>query len=147
MEVLKGTNTLHVMKRCKSSTRDKKRCKRPCLDGIDSCWAHASDCPICLEKVGVGDDTSKLGCGHVYHAGCIYKWLDQDSRCPMCRQETRSVVINYEEDLDFSAHEPQMMHILRTLRNGNRIGGEVWLRRSYTFYNEAGELVATLDTN
>lgn len=135
------------MKRCTALTLSNKRCKRPCLDSIDSCWNHAASCPICLEKVGVGDETSKLACGHYYHAGCIYKWLDRDSRCPICRQETRSVVINYEEHIDFQEHEGQILHILRTLRNEQRIGNEVWLRRAYTFFNESGELVATLDAN
>ena len=135
------------MKRCTALTHESKRCKRPCLDSLDVCWSHTSNCPICLEKVGVGDDTSKLACGHLYHASCIYKWLDRDSRCPLCRHETRSVVINYEENIDFQEHEPQILHILRTLRNDQRIGHEVWLRRAYTFYNDAGELVATLEAN
>lgn len=29
----------------------------------------------------------KLRCNHVFHPECIYKWLDINKRCPMCREE------------------------------------------------------------
>jgi hypothetical protein len=66
----------------------------------------------------------------------------------MCRADTRrehtSITINYEDEQELPP-EPEMLHILRGLRRENRIGGEVWIRRAYTFFNERNELVATMD--
>jgi hypothetical protein len=136
------------MNRCTAKTSSSKRCKRHSLGTTDKCWNHADSCPVCLEKIGLGDDTSKLQCGHAFHASCIYKWLDRDTRCPMCRADTRrehtSITINYEDEQELPP-EPEMLHILRGLRRENRIGGEVWIRRAYTFFNERNELVATMD--
>lgn len=41
-------------------------------------------CAICMEPTG---DRLKLECGHKYCAGCLLRWLDEASTCPMCRKE------------------------------------------------------------
>lgn len=65
---------------------DIENCKRTYLDPIlKLCIKHSDQCPICLVKLGVGDDTSILKCGHAFHACCIYKWFDNKVNCPMCR--------------------------------------------------------------
>lgn len=61
-------------------------CKRTASDSIlKVCSRHSDHCPICLVKLGIGDDTARLNCGHTFHACCIYKWFDNKVNCPMCR--------------------------------------------------------------
>ncbi|MFS8016735.1 putative transcription factor C2H2 family [Helianthus anomalus] len=44
------------------------------------------NCAICLEEYVDGDEIRVLPqCGHVFHIGCIDKWLDSHSSCPSCR--------------------------------------------------------------
>lgn len=135
------------MDRCTGLTAKNCRCKRPALFGTTKCWTHAETCPVCLDKVGVGDDTSTLRCGHEFHAGCIYKWLERDTRCPMCREDTREKVtltIHYNSDEDLPS-EDLMNHTIRSLIRENRIQTDVWIRRPYVFTNEVGENVAIVD--
>ncbi|CAL5046096.1 unnamed protein product [Urochloa decumbens] len=46
-------------------------------------WAQ---CAICLGLVRVGEAVRRLpACGHLFHAGCIDKWLRAHATCPLCR--------------------------------------------------------------
>jgi hypothetical protein len=50
------------------------------------------ECPICLEEMGADttDDNNEpliTGCGHVFCAECIERVVEEQQRCPMCRQE------------------------------------------------------------
>lgn len=49
--------------------------------------ASAENCTICLEELGNGVEATQLACSHVYHDGCIGRWLETNSRCPLCRCE------------------------------------------------------------
>lgn len=64
----------------------------------DFCFNHSEPCPICFGKLGQDDETSKLKCGHQYHATCIYKWLDRAVTCPVCRTPVRDRTIEVEHD-------------------------------------------------
>ena len=44
-------------------------------------------CAVCLEPMKIGDDVCTLQCAHTFHKGCIERWAQQKSTCPMCRQE------------------------------------------------------------
>ncbi|KAL5481046.1 RNF4 [Sanghuangporus weigelae] len=41
------------------------------------------ECSLCLENE---KDVSSLPCGHIFGTACIYKTLDSDPRCPLCRR-------------------------------------------------------------
>jgi len=42
-------------------------------------------CTICLDDLD--DNIVKLkGCGHLYHSGCIGKWLNHNTYCPVCNR-------------------------------------------------------------
>ncbi|GAB4847642.1 hypothetical protein Ancab_026703 [Ancistrocladus abbreviatus] len=44
-------------------------------------------CAICLSEFVDGDDIRILPlCGHVFHVGCIDRWLRSHASCPYCRQ-------------------------------------------------------------
>lgn len=132
---------------CKAHTLGGLRCKNSAMLGTDKCWVHADTCSICLDKVGVGDDTSRLECGHSYHSSCIYKWLERDSRCPMCRKDTRervNMTLYYDNEEDIEP-EGEILERMRQLNQAGLVGDEVWIRRGLIFYNADGELVAAFD--
>jgi RING-H2 zinc finger protein RHA1 len=45
------------------------------------------DCSVCLCGVGGADEVRRLpNCRHVFHRGCIDRWMAHDQRtCPLCR--------------------------------------------------------------
>ena len=43
-------------------------------------------CSICLESFTSISDISTTPCGHVFHTGCITKWLTENSNCSHCRK-------------------------------------------------------------
>jgi hypothetical protein len=46
-------------------------------------WAQ---CAICLGLVRAGEAVRRLpACGHLFHAGCVDKWLRAHATCPLCR--------------------------------------------------------------
>uniref|UniRef100_A0A0E0LCB2 RING-type E3 ubiquitin transferase n=1 Tax=Oryza punctata TaxID=4537 RepID=A0A0E0LCB2_ORYPU len=46
------------------------------------------ECAVCLGAVRDGEMVRRLpACGHVYHAGCIDRWLAAHRTCPLCRRE------------------------------------------------------------
>lgn len=42
-------------------------------------------CSICLDNFVI-NKVLKLECNHFFHKDCIYKWLNVDLRCPLCRK-------------------------------------------------------------
>ncbi|KAH6825174.1 hypothetical protein C2S53_008720 [Perilla frutescens var. hirtella] len=49
-----------------------------------------SCCSICLEELGGGGgggEVLRMPCLHVFHGGCIKKWLRRSHYCPLCRYE------------------------------------------------------------
>ena len=48
--------------------------------------AEAEEFTICLTPPRVGEMVCRLpACGHLFHAGCIDRWLHQHATCPLCR--------------------------------------------------------------
>ncbi|KAH0461814.1 hypothetical protein IEQ34_009389 [Dendrobium chrysotoxum] len=42
-------------------------------------------CTICQEDINVKEEIATLCCSHIYHAGCIEKWLMIKNECAVCR--------------------------------------------------------------
>ncbi|XP_060203089.1 uncharacterized protein LOC132631537 [Lycium barbarum] len=42
-------------------------------------------CVICMEKMEVGSEATKMPCSHVYHGNCLKNWLGVKRVCPICR--------------------------------------------------------------
>ncbi|XP_006343135.1 E3 ubiquitin-protein ligase RNF181-like [Solanum tuberosum] len=47
-------------------------------------------CVICMEKMEVGSEATKMPCSHVYHENCLMNWLGVKRVCPTCRFELPS---------------------------------------------------------
>ncbi|KAH6825175.1 hypothetical protein C2S53_008721 [Perilla frutescens var. hirtella] len=48
----------------------------------------STSCCICLEELsGGGGGAVRMPCFHVFHGGCIEKWLRRSHYCPLCRYE------------------------------------------------------------
>jgi hypothetical protein len=45
-------------------------------------------CTICLQDYELGESVKTLPCSHVYHQGCISRWLGEcRGNCPVCTQK------------------------------------------------------------
>ena len=44
-------------------------------------------CSTCLESFTSACDISTTLCGHVFHTGCITRWLDGNNNCSQCRKD------------------------------------------------------------
>ena len=55
------------------------------------------NCSTCLESFTSGCDISTTPCGHVFHTGCITRWLNQNDNCSQCREacEIRQIIKLY----------------------------------------------------
>jgi len=49
----------------------------------------SQECPICMERVPRARGARLETCGHVFHRGCISKWLKLNNSCPKCRAPVR----------------------------------------------------------
>ncbi|XP_020572275.1 probable E3 ubiquitin-protein ligase XERICO, partial [Phalaenopsis equestris] len=46
---------------------------------------HA-DCRVCLVRFDSNSVVNRLPCGHLFHKGCVERWLDyRKDTCPLCR--------------------------------------------------------------
>ena len=70
-------------KYCKKSDKDPNKLEFP-------------ECSICLMEVTEGQDTILLPCGHMFHDGCVTKWLGIHNTCPLCRFELATDNVEYE---------------------------------------------------
>ncbi|XVE55331.1 hypothetical protein DITRI_Ditri03aG0150100 [Diplodiscus trichospermus] len=55
--------------------------------GRFQCLSSEKQCTICLDGLLDIDDVASMPCGHVYHGGCIVRWLETSHLCPLCRYQ------------------------------------------------------------
>jgi hypothetical protein len=51
-------------------------------------------CCICMDDIPVMTDENTKDititkCGHIYHTGCVNKWLENKDTCPTCRTKIK----------------------------------------------------------
>jgi hypothetical protein len=46
-------------------------------------------CSVCLSDFETLAPIRELPCKHIFHDGCITKWLARSTKCPMCTQDVR----------------------------------------------------------
>lgn len=50
------------------------------------------DCCICMDSIFV-DECKKTECKHMFHEGCLNRWLEESSSCPLCRAQIGNNVV------------------------------------------------------
>ena len=71
--------------------KDQGQCKKCYLDCYTRTEEEGGDRSICLENKGVWFKTE---CGHIFHAHCIIKALNEKNQCPLCRTRINHCVMN-----------------------------------------------------
>ncbi|KAH7284994.1 hypothetical protein KP509_33G006400 [Ceratopteris richardii] len=44
-------------------------------------------CPTCLEGFDSTNPRKTTSCGHTFHLPCLLEWMEQSTRCPICRAD------------------------------------------------------------
>ena len=42
------------------------------------------ECAVCMEDMLLDHGRLALDCGHLFHRHCVLKWLEKESKCPLC---------------------------------------------------------------
>lgn len=68
--------------------------KLPRIRGADVVMEYGREhtCSICLETSSTRDCLIELPCKHAFHENCILEWFQQQSICPICRNEVKPEV-------------------------------------------------------
>jgi len=64
----------------------------PLAESKDTGNADDNACSICLCDYEVGDELTRLPCGHIYHLECVTSWTNQSTRCPLCNHELQEEI-------------------------------------------------------
>lgn len=67
---------------------------------------HPRECCICCHDVS--GHVVQTGCGHVYHFGCLRRWLTSNSREAVSRNSGTSGL----ENVDDVTEEEQLAHVI-----------------------------------
>ena len=48
---------------------------------------QVEECSICMDIFKYGENVKELkSCKHAFHSKCIDKWLENENKCPICKQ-------------------------------------------------------------
>ena len=82
-------------------------------------------CPICLEKFNISEETLQMPCKHCFHEECLKKWLSTDNTCPVCRQvledsnePCQDLPTEPSVDLDHNVSSTDTLHLRFRLDSG-----------------------------
>ncbi|KAL5972417.1 hypothetical protein ACLOJK_041671 [Asimina triloba] len=66
---------------------DELRCRFPSIRfGSFFHCPSEHDCSVCLTAFEPDSEINRLPCGHLFHKGCVEKWLEYwNTTCPLCR--------------------------------------------------------------
>lgn len=60
---------------------------------LDNLLTNDEICGVCLENYNWDSICKQLPCKHIFHKECIDAWLEKNSICPYCREESKTHVI------------------------------------------------------
>jgi hypothetical protein len=64
------------------------------------------ECTICFDPIDEKTGSATLSCGHIYHFGCLARWILKSQTCPYCRHETNAFeTIHQDEELSEEADD------------------------------------------
>ncbi|KAG1367980.1 E3 ubiquitin-protein ligase Praja-2-like [Cocos nucifera] len=56
-------------------------------NGVGGTEFEESGCLICLEDFEFEMEVTRMPCKHIFHGGCLTRWLENSHLCPLCRYE------------------------------------------------------------
>eukprot|EP00656_Telonema_subtile_P058050 TRINITY_DN9704_c0_g1_i3.p1 TRINITY_DN9704_c0_g1~~TRINITY_DN9704_c0_g1_i3.p1 ORF type:complete len:127 (+),score=27.71 TRINITY_DN9704_c0_g1_i3:128-508(+) len=59
--------------------------KRADLPRVHFSEGEESTCSICQESFKEAELLVRLPCEHMFHTGCVLKWMEAHTTCPLCR--------------------------------------------------------------
>ncbi|KAL8229443.1 hypothetical protein R6Q59_005856 [Mikania micrantha] len=80
--------------------------KNPC-SRYKSAGSEPKECSVCLSVFEDGDEIRRLKCQHMFHKGCVDKWLEQDhATCPICRRLVlpEAIMVRYNQRRQIQPH-------------------------------------------
>ncbi|XP_075518454.1 E3 ubiquitin-protein ligase MPSR1-like [Primulina tabacum] len=90
------------------------------------------ECVICLEEWAVGEMAKEMPCKHIFHGGCIEKWLKMHGSCPVCRYK-----MPVDEDDDSNGKSSE--------ENGGERRRDIWMRLIFSSDRRSGEDTGSSD--
>lgn len=69
---------------------------------------NSSSCPVCLDDFVIGEEATRIPCSHLFHEGCIKKWLELNHQCPVCRYQLPTDNTFFEHGRQTSMHERRL---------------------------------------
>lgn len=69
-----------------------------------------TECSICYDAISSATGQVTLACSHVYHLGCVGRWFQDHSSCPLCRAEPcekERIVADEEEEEEGEEEEEE----------------------------------------
>ncbi|RLM86732.1 hypothetical protein C2845_PM04G34610 [Panicum miliaceum] len=72
---------------------------------------HATECVFCLSGIEEGSEVRDLECRHLFHRGCLDRWLLARplATCPLCRCRLLAWAEEYDGEESESESESDMM--------------------------------------
>lgn len=59
------------------------------------------DCTICFEPINERTGSATLSCGHLFHFGCLARWILKNQTCPYCRHSANAFeTIHQDQESD-----------------------------------------------
>ncbi|XP_073024152.1 E3 ubiquitin-protein ligase MPSR1-like [Primulina eburnea] len=92
------------------------------------------ECVICLEEWAVGELANEMPCKHIFHGGCIEKWLRMHGSCPVCRYK-----MPVDEDDDSKGKSSE--------ENGGERRRDIWMRLIFSSDRGSGEDTGSSDSS
>ena len=80
-----------VLKKLKRFKMNEEFCKKSEKGALEY-----PSCSVCLTEIAKNEPTLLIPCGHMFHDGCINKWLEMHNTCPVCRYELPTDDQDYE---------------------------------------------------
>lgn len=56
-------------------------------NNLDIIKLNIENCSICFIEYKEKEKLKKLNCKHMFHPICIDKWLENEKKCPLCKEE------------------------------------------------------------